>query len=77
MSVMSSQLRGTYLQYGRKMSWFDCVRYFLPRNRALRRNKNAFTKGTTVHGQPPQRLTPEMEWQKVHDLPKVTEEPEI
>ena len=30
-----------------------------------------------MHGQPPQRLPPEMEWQKVQDLPKVTDEPGI
>jgi len=30
-----------------------------------------------VHGQPPQRLPPEVEWQTIHDLPKVIIEPEI
>ena len=34
-------------------------------------------KGRTMHGQPPQRLPPKMEWQKVQDFPKVTEEPRI
>jgi len=34
-------------------------------------------KGRTVYGQPPQRLTLEIEWQKVQDFLKVTEEPRI
>ena len=75
--VCQDQLHGTYLQYGGKVSWFDCHRCFLPQNHAFMRNRNAFMKGRMVHGQPPHRLTPEMEWQKVHNLPKVTEEPEI
>jgi len=37
----------------------------------------AFIKVRTIHGQPPQRLTPEMEGEKVHDLREVTKEPEI
>ena len=34
-------------------------------------------KGRIVHGQPPQCLPPEMEWQKVQDLRKVTDDPGI
>jgi len=59
------------------MSWFDCYRYFLPRNYVFRRNRIAFIKGRTVHAQPPSPLTLEMEWERVQDLPKVTEELEI
>ena len=75
--VCQDQLRATYLQYGRKMSWFDCHRCFLPRSHVFRRNRSAFMKGRTVHSQPPQRLPPEMEWEKVRHFPKVVDDPGV
>ena len=61
-----------HLQNDRKMSWFDCHSCFLPQNHSFRPNRNAFIKGRTVHRWPPQLLPLEMEWQRVHDLLKVT-----
>ena len=50
--VCQDQLHGAYPYYGRKSSWFDCHRCFLPRNHASRGNRTSFIKGRTVHGQP-------------------------
>jgi len=72
--ICQDQIRGSYLEHGHKMSWFDYHRCFLPRNHVFRKNRNAFTRGRTVHSQPPERLTPEIEWSRVRDFAKVTEE---
>ena len=72
--VCQDQVRGSYLFHGRKMSWFDCHRCFLPRNHAFRRNKSAFTKNRTVHGQPPQRVPADVEYERVREFPTVTEQ---
>ena len=72
--VCQDQLRGFYLEHGRKMLWFDCHRCFLPRNHVFRRNRKAFTRDRTVNSQPPQRLSPELEWSLVQHFPKVTED---
>ncbi|XP_019056998.1 PREDICTED: uncharacterized protein LOC109116289 [Tarenaya hassleriana] len=37
-----------WLQHGRKMSWFDSHRRFLPRNHVLRRNKKNFRRNIVV-----------------------------
>ncbi|XP_013654443.2 uncharacterized protein LOC106359260 [Brassica napus] len=48
-----------WLQHGRKHSWFDCHRMFLPREHPYRRNVQAFRKGQTVTDDPPPWLTGE------------------
>ena len=63
--ICQDQIQGSYLKHGRKMSWFDYHRCFLPWNHVFRRNRNAFTQGRTVHSQPSQWLTSEMEWSLV------------
>ena len=60
------------LQYGRKPSWFDCHRRFLPRNHCFRANKVAFRKGKSIHTGPPRRIPGEMLSDTVSTLPKVT-----
>ncbi|XP_048622962.1 uncharacterized protein LOC125592025 [Brassica napus] len=48
-----------WLQHGRKYSWFDCHRMFLPKEHPYRRNVQAFRKGQTVTDDPPRWLTGE------------------
>jgi hypothetical protein len=47
----------TWLPNGRKFSWFDCHKRFLPPDYAFRNQKSAFKKGVAVHDPPPRRLT--------------------
>jgi len=47
----------TWLPNGRKFSWFDCHRRFLPPNHSFRNQKTTFRKGVQVHDSPPHRLT--------------------
>ncbi|KAL6639429.1 hypothetical protein ACP70R_023159 [Stipagrostis hirtigluma subsp. patula] len=49
----------TWLPNGRKHSWFDCHRRFLPPDHTFRNQKNAFRKGVAVHDMPPRRLSGE------------------
>ena len=37
------------LTHGKKQSWFDCTRIFLPRGHSFRNQKNAFVRGKTCH----------------------------
>ncbi|XP_033141288.1 uncharacterized protein LOC117132037 [Brassica rapa] len=46
-----------WLQHGRKYSWFDCHRMFLPKEHPYKRNVQAFRKGQTVTDDPPPWLT--------------------
>ncbi|XP_022566278.2 uncharacterized protein LOC111210276 [Brassica napus] len=48
-----------WLQHGRKHSWFDCHRMFLPKEHPYRRNVQAFRKGQTITDDPPPWLTGE------------------
>ncbi|XP_038680928.1 uncharacterized protein LOC119981859 [Tripterygium wilfordii] len=47
------------LKNGRKNSWFDCHRQFLPTTHAFRRNKDEFCKNRLEKSQPPPRLSGE------------------
>ena len=51
--ICMERQRGTYLPHGRKVTWFDCHRCFLPRSHSFRRNTHAFLKGRTVRCGPP------------------------
>lgn len=63
-----------HLKHGRKTSFFDCHRQFLPMNHSFRRNKDSFTKGQVENDAPPPRLSGEETWRRVHKYPKVTDE---
>ncbi|KAK6782032.1 hypothetical protein RDI58_019828 [Solanum bulbocastanum] len=63
------------LKHGRKNSWFDCHRQFLPPDHEFRRNKYAFKKNKTERDGPPPILTGDDIWKRVQNFPKVTEEP--
>ncbi|XP_060186702.1 uncharacterized protein LOC132616120 [Lycium barbarum] len=56
------------LKHMGKNSWFDCHRQFLPMDHEFRKNK-------TEHDLPPPTLSGEQIWERVRDLPKVTETP--
>lgn len=51
--------RGFTLRHGRKPSWFDCHRRFLPKSHVFRKQANSFWKNTKVFDDPPRRLTRE------------------
>ncbi|XP_047165266.1 uncharacterized protein LOC124834592 [Vigna umbellata] len=61
------------LSYGRKSSWFDCHRRFLPIDHPFRRNKKAFRKGQVETDLPLPKLIGSHIWRRVKDYPKVTE----
>ncbi|XP_038711782.1 uncharacterized protein LOC120005976 [Tripterygium wilfordii] len=61
------------LKNGRKNSWFDCHRQFLPMTHPFRRNKDAFFKNRMEKSQPPPRLSVEEVLARVWNFPKITE----
>ncbi|XP_058724947.1 uncharacterized protein LOC131596337 [Vicia villosa] len=61
------------LDKGKKSSWFDCHRRFLPRNHTYRKNKTDFKKDEVVRDHPPPRLSPGAVWEQVCDFPKFTD----
>ncbi|XP_070012997.1 uncharacterized protein [Nicotiana sylvestris] len=63
------------LKHGRKQSWFDCHRQFLPVDHEFRRMKNAFKKNTIEHDLPPPIYSGEEIWERVQNFTKVTEAP--
>ncbi|XP_009611817.2 uncharacterized protein [Nicotiana tomentosiformis] len=63
------------LKHGGNNTWFDCHRRFLPMDHEFRRNTSAFMKNKTDYEEPPSFLSPEEIWNRVRDLPKVTEYP--
>ncbi|GLT99835.1 hypothetical protein SLE2022_172480 [Rubroshorea leprosula] len=60
-----------WLEHGRKTSFFDCHRQFLPLNHPFRRNKNDFIKGRTENGTMPERLSGDEMRSRIHWLPDV------
>jgi len=58
------------LKNGRKTSWFDCHRCFLPMNYSYRQDKKNLKKGRIVRDIPLQLLTGEELWNRVKSLPK-------
>ncbi|GLT31682.1 hypothetical protein SLA2020_064020 [Shorea laevis] len=46
-----------HLPNGRKISFFDCHRQFLPPDHPFRRNRSEFTKGHVENRAPPERLS--------------------
>ncbi|XP_038687458.1 uncharacterized protein LOC119986835 [Tripterygium wilfordii] len=61
------------LKNGRKNSWFDCHRQFLPMKHPLRRNKDAFFKNRVEKSEPPPRFSGEELLARVWNYPKITE----
>ena len=61
------------LKNGRKTSWFDCHRCFLPLDHSYRRNKKNFIRGRDVTDCPPRLLSGEELWQSVNGLPKTVD----
>ncbi|GLT96829.1 hypothetical protein SLE2022_144250 [Rubroshorea leprosula] len=55
LSVLS-MTRAFYLQYGRKICFFDCHRQFLPTSHSYRMDATQFLKGRLEFGPPPPRL---------------------
>ncbi|XP_042388266.1 uncharacterized protein LOC121980336 isoform X2 [Zingiber officinale] len=63
------------LKHGKKPSYFDCHRQFLPPNHIFRRNKDEFTMNKIERTPPPLRLTGEQIWWRVVNFSSVIEEP--
>ncbi|KAK6791414.1 hypothetical protein RDI58_010495 [Solanum bulbocastanum] len=61
------------LKHGRKNTWFDCHHQFLPMDHEFRKMKNAFRKNKVESEPPPPLLTGHQIWERVSQLPKVTE----
>ena len=69
-SYCMDQTDAFQLKNGRKISWFDCHRRFLPTDHSYRRNKKNFRRGRVVVDGPPEILTGEEIWNEVSQLPK-------
>ena len=63
------------LRHGKKPSYFDCHRQFLPTNHTFRRNKKEFIKNKTERTRLPLRLTSDQIWESVLDFSTVVENP--
>ncbi|GLT24991.1 hypothetical protein SLA2020_001500 [Shorea laevis] len=63
--------RAFYLQNGRKISFFDCHRQFLPTNHPFRSNKNDFLKNRVEKLGHPPRLSGEQIWGQIRYLPDI------
>ncbi|XP_038713444.1 uncharacterized protein LOC120007316 [Tripterygium wilfordii] len=61
------------LENGRKNSWFDCHRQFLPMTDPFRRNKDAFFKNRMEKSQPPPHFSGKEVLARVWNFPKITE----
>ena len=62
-----------WLKFGKKHSWFDCHRWFLPPNHSFRRSKKSFRKDIVEKRDLPVVLDRESIWKFVQIFPKVTE----
>lgn len=63
--------KSDWLQVGRKHSWFDCHRQFLPPDHPYRDDAHAFTKGRTEGDAPPERMGGhELRW-RIDVLPDI------
>ncbi|KAL0325300.1 UNVERIFIED_CONTAM: hypothetical protein Sradi_5099300 [Sesamum radiatum] len=60
------------LRYGRKASWFDCHRQFLPLDHPYRKQAYKFYKERIENDQPPIRFSGEEVHQRVEGLPDIT-----
>lgn len=60
------------LSNGRKQSWFDCHRQFLPSHHSYRRQSRQFFKGRIEKDSPPPRLSGEEIRRRVSELPSQT-----
>ena len=58
-----------WLKHGRKHSWFDCHRMFLPKEHPYRRNVQAFRRGKTISDDPPPWLTgEEIRYERINNI---------
>ncbi|XP_023632701.1 uncharacterized protein LOC111828600 [Capsella rubella] len=67
------QTEAFWLKNGKKTSWFDCHRCFLPVDHSYRRNKKKFKKGRVVDDSPSKILTGEELFNEVNYLPKTVD----
>jgi len=58
-----------YLKEGKKPSFFDCHRQFLPLVHPFRDDTESFRKGCVDNSRPPPRLSSEEVWAEVRHLP--------
>ena len=62
------QSKTSYLPHGRKISFFDCHRRFLPENHPFRKNRINFRRGKTEFDNPAPRLSGEEVRDRVMNL---------
>ncbi|XP_019244468.1 PREDICTED: uncharacterized protein LOC109224337 [Nicotiana attenuata] len=63
------------LRHGRKQTWFDCHRQFLPVDHEFKRMKKTLKKNTFEHDLTPPIYFGEEIWERVQNFTKVTEAP--
>jgi len=59
------------LKHGKKVSWFDCHRQFLPESHPFRKNKRSFFKNKVEKDIPPPRLSGGQIWERVAWIPTI------
>jgi len=63
------------LEHGKKNSWFDSHRRFLPNTHTFRKNKKAYIKAKVEMVGPPSMLTSEEVYHTVKNVPTIIDEP--
>ncbi|XP_054813974.1 uncharacterized protein LOC129314536 [Prosopis cineraria] len=71
--ICMDQSKAFYLKEGRKPSFFDCHRQFLPSENPFRKDRKSFKKGKVEKSSPPRRLSGEGVLEKVCHFPSVME----
>lgn len=61
------------LKHGRKTSFFDCHRMFLPWDHPFRRNRDAFKKNKVEQSPPPPRIDGDEAWERVCSFRKAVD----
>ncbi|GKV11276.1 hypothetical protein SLEP1_g22542 [Rubroshorea leprosula] len=63
--------KALHLPNGRKISFFDCHRQFLPPDHPFKRNRNDFQKGHVENRAPPERLSGDDMHRQIQQLPDI------
>ncbi|XP_039146743.1 uncharacterized protein LOC120283984 [Dioscorea cayenensis subsp. rotundata] len=73
--ICMEKSKAFYLHHGKKISYFDCHRQFLPMNHSYRRDKSTFIRGRAEMSRLPPRLTGDEIWNRVSQYKTVIEDP--
>ncbi|XP_039118852.1 uncharacterized protein LOC120254942 [Dioscorea cayenensis subsp. rotundata] len=73
--ICMEKSKAFYLHHGKKVSYLDRHRQFLPMNHSYRRDKSAFIQGRAEMSRPPPKLTGDEIWNRVSQYKTVIEDP--